>query len=934
VIRGAAVLHGAVDPLARTLNPEQLAAVRHGEGPLLILAGAGSGKTRVLTHRIAHLLHAGLARPGEILAVTFTNKAAGELRERVLHLVGPGAEKLWVSTFHAFGARLLRRESDALGLDRAFAIYDDADQLAALKRACQASDVDLDKAKQILGRIDRWKNAGLLPPDVQPEPFDVPAKTAARVYARYQQELQSSQAVDFGDLIVRSLELLTKHADLGEKYSQRFRYILVDEFQDTNPAQYQLLLALAKTHGNLCVVGDDDQSIYRWRGAEVSNIIDFPKQFPACRVVKLEQNYRSSANILAAAHAVIAKNERRADKKLWTQASAGEPLRVLAAEDERDEASQIARGIHQESGLGTSFSEMAVFYRQNAQSRVLEDALRAARVPYRVVRGRSFYDRAEVKDVAAYLRLCINPRSDGDILRIINTPARGIGETTVERLRASAQRAGGSLWEALLSLEHDGELPGAAKAKLVPFRNLLTHLQRQAAADPSAAGNIERVLDESGMEARFQLEGDEGADRIDNLRELLGAARDFDRAWEETQALAASGEAAALAPQSAARTAAPDDLLNPNDLATASEQRDQREAERLFALDDEGKSAVAQWPQAQAQSAPHDPAVPDGRELPDLRAALAAAAPDLDDAGASADTPLLGFLEQLSLVGDADAGDEGEKVSLMTLHAAKGLEFDAVWLTGMEERVFPGARALGQSGPEATGIENPDELAEERRLCYVGMTRARKRLNLTLARCRALFGELRFNPPSRFLREIPPALATGLAALDLSEPGSDGGGFRGGGGYRSAGGWQGGAGGGFSGGQGGRGGYGQGGGRLRDEFDQRPHSDDNGPRFAPPARRPFNAGASGSSSSASRPPPARSGAFSSSGNASAANSASATSAAKSIDGFSRGTRVRHPSFGVGAVEELEGTGTNLKLTVRFPPGVGLKKVLARFLERI
>ena len=266
-----------MDPLARTLNPEQLAAVRHGEGPLLILAGAGSGKTRVLTHRIAHLLDAQAARPGEIMAVTFTNKAAGELRERVQRLVGPGAERLWVSTFHAFGARILRRESDALSLDRAFAIYDDADQLAALKRACQASDVDLDKAKQILGRIDRWKNAGLLPLQVQPEPFDVPAKTAARVYARYQLELQSSQAVDFGDLIVRVLELFSLRQDLADRYSERFRYILVDEFQDTNPAQYQLLKALARAHGNLCVVGDDDQSIYRWRGAEVSNIIDFPK---------------------------------------------------------------------------------------------------------------------------------------------------------------------------------------------------------------------------------------------------------------------------------------------------------------------------------------------------------------------------------------------------------------------------------------------------------------------------------------------------------------------------------------------------------------------------------------------------------------------------------------------------------------------------------
>ena len=872
-----------MDTLARTLNPEQLAAVRHGEGPLLILAGAGSGKTRVLTHRIAHLLDAGAARPGEIMAVTFTNKAAGELRERVLKLVGPVAERLWVSTFHAFGARILRRESDALGLDRAFAIYDDADQLAALKRACQACEVDFDKAKQIAGKIDRWKNAGQLPPQVVVEPFDVPGKTAARVYARYQQELQASQAVDFGDLIVRVLELFQKHKAIADRYAERFRYILVDEFQDTNPAQYSLLRELSSVHGNLCVVGDDDQSIYRWRGAEVSNIIDFPNHFPGCRVVKLEQNYRSSANILAAAHAVIAINEKRAEKKLWTKEPAGEKLRLISAEDERDEASQIARAIHLENNRETPFSEMAVFYRQNAQSRVLEDALRAARVPYRVVRGRSFYDRAEVKDVAAYLRLGINPRSDGDILRIINTPARGIGDTTVERFRATASSLGLSLWETLGKLE-DTDVAQNAKTKLIPFRALLTKLMKQAQADPSAAGAIERVLEQTGMEDRFQLEGEEGQDRLDNLRELLGAARDFDLAWEEQRELAQAPEdepgegAVALAGES------------PRVVTTTKAPEAEEDDSFEF-----GENAA--HPNRTDSS------------LPGLKAALAAAATDLDDEGRAADTPLLGFLEQLSLVGDADAGDDGEKVSLMTLHAAKGLEFDAVWLTGMEERVFPGSRALGLSGPDASGQEDPDELAEERRLCYVGMTRARKRLTLSLARARALFGELRFNAPSRFLKEIPTTLAIGLEKLDFSPRNNFSGGWGGGGG------WQGGQ---SRGGQGGRGQV------SHNEFDQRPHSDD-GPR-APPSfaspRKPFSA--SPGRPPSSYPPPA----------SASASGAPKASANLSVDGFGRGTRVRHPSFGVGAVEDLEGAGQNLKLTVRFPPGVGLKKVLARFLEKI
>jgi len=838
-----------VDALAKVLNPPQLEAVRHGQGPLLILAGAGSGKTRVLTHRIAHLLRERLARAPEILAVTFTNKAAGELRERVEKLVGPEADRLWVATFHAAGARILRREAEALGLTRSFAIYDDADQLSEVKRAASDLGMDAATARQQLSRIDRWKNAGLLPDEVRVGDYDVPGKAALGVYRRYQAALQASNAVDFGDLIVRVLELFKKRDDILQNYAGRFRHVLVDEFQDTNPAQYQLLKLLASVHGNLCVVGDDDQSIYRWRGAEVDNILDFPRQFPGTKVVRLEQNYRSSGRILAAAHAIIEKNERRAEKKLWTAAGEGDKVRLVLAEDERDEGARVASELYAENARGTAYSEMAVFYRANAQSRALEDALRARRVPYRVVRGRSFYDRAEIKDVAAYLRLCVNPRSDGDLLRVINTPPRGIGDTTVEHLRASANRLGLSLWEALAS--DDPELPSNARTKLAPFKALMEKLRQGVASDAGAADAIERVIEETGYADRLRLEGEEGEDRLENLLELVGAAREFDRAW--------AGEAIAPSePEPGAKTPAPAEVkpLVPNPLT-------QTRAQYLRAV----RSAPGSLGSPQAAEEPPG-------DRPDAAAALAAAAPD-DDEGGRADTPLLGFLEQLALVGDADAAGGGDRVSLMTLHAAKGLEFDAVWMTGMEERVFPSSRSLGQTGPMASGEEDPAEMAEERRLCYVGMTRARKRLTLSLARCRTLFGELRFNVPSRFVRELPPEVTEGLAALDRLSPMQE---------------------------------------RARkdvfyDDFDQSPRYPDESSLRALPARNKMRD---------SRYDPA--------------SKPAVKQAVPGVGGLGRGARVRHPSFGVGTVEDSDGEGMNRKLVVRFGPGVGLKRVLARFID--
>ena len=596
-------------------------------------------------------------------------------------------------------------------------------------------------------------------------------------------------------------------------------------------------------HGNLGVVGDDDQSIYRWRGAEVDNILDFPKHFPGTRVVRLEQNYRSSGRILAAAHAIIEKNERRAEKKLWTAAGEGEKVRVVLAEDERDEGARIASELYAENARGTAYSEMAVFYRANAQSRALEDALRARRVPYRVVRGRSFYDRAEVKDIAAYLRLCLNPRSDGDLLRVINTPPRGIGDTTVEHLRASANRLGLSIWEALSS--SDPEMPSNARAKVAPFKALIDELRKGVAQDAGAADAIERVIEQTGYADRLRLEGEEGEDRLENLLELVGAAREFDRAW--------AGELPQPEVLEVAPAASPEPKpLVPNPLT-------QTRAQYLRAV----RAAPGSLGSSLASEDPPG-------DRPDPAAALAAASPDDEDG--RADTPLLGFLEQLALVGDADAAAGGDRVSLMTLHAAKGLEFDAVWMTGMEERVFPSARSLGQTGPAASGEEDPAEMAEERRLCYVGMTRGRKRLSLSLARCRSLFGELRFNVPSRFVRELPDGLTEGLASLERLSPMQE---------------------------------------RARkdvfyDEFDQRPRYREDAPL---PARNKMRD---------SRYDPA--------------SKPVVRQAAPGVGGLGPGARVKHPSFGVGTVEDSDGEGMNRKLVVRFGPGVGLKKVLARFID--
>ncbi len=645
------------------LNPPQREAVLHGDGPLLILAGAGSGKTRVITRRIAYLVRARGVRPWQILAVTFTNKAAREMRDRLSALLGTEVNELTVSTFHSAAAHMLRREADRVGLTRSFVIYDDADQLQVVKRAMRDAHVDmaLVSPREILSRIDHQKNLGRLPKDMNPGPEDYRGRVTQAVYRVYERLLRAANAADFGDLLLLLVVLLRKNSDVLERYRQRFRHVLVDEFQDTNPVQYELLKLLAPPGSNLAVVGDDDQSIYRWRGASVRNILDFPDDYASTKVVKLEQNYRSDQAILEAAHAVIAKNSRRMAKKLWSERPRGESLGLLITRDERGEAQEIAGRIHQLNREGQiGFQQMAVFYRVNAQSRVLEETLRLSRIPYTVVNARSFYERAEIKDAVAYLRLMVNPKSDADLLRIINKPARGIGETTLERLSDFATGAGQSLFEALASADQIASLNSAAVRRLRGVRELLDSLNRFSVTAPDAASAVEKMLSETGLVARLQDEGtDEALARAENLRELLGASQEFDL--------------------------------------------------------------------------------------------IPAAAPTPDDDFGVPASPLEAFLEQISLIGEADT-DVGEgRVALMTLHAAKGLEFDAVFMVGMEDGVFPHSRALAHDADK-------EEMAEERRLCYVGFTRARKRLFLSLAQTRSLFGELKFNSPSRFLSDVPPSL--------------------------------------------------------------------------------------------------------------------------------------------------------------------------------
>ncbi len=655
-----------------TLNEPQRAAVECTEGPLLVLAGAGSGKTRVLTYRIAHILEDLNVAPWEILAITFTNKAAAEMRERLQGLVGPRTRGMWVSTFHSMCVRILRADAERLGFDKNFTIYDTDDQKRLYKEIMAELDIDPKRfpINALMNRISTAKNDLLAPGPFAKEALDPVGKVAARVYERLQERLKQANAFDFDDLLLYAYLLLKNHPDVLEAYQLRFRYILVDEYQDTNHAQYEICRLLAAAHGNIMVVGDDDQSIYSWRGADIRNILEFEKDYPACTTIKLEQNYRSVGNVLAAANAVIANNQHRKAKKLFTDQPDGEKIHVYMASDERDEGRWIAGEIEKQRRAGLSYSQCAVFYRTNAQSRMLEDMLLRAGVPYRIVGGTRFFDRAEIRDVMAYLTLVINPADDIAAKRVINTPRRGIGKSTVERVEQFAREMGMTFMEGAELAVADPELRASVRRSLGEFVQLVHDAQSYSG---ELRKLVEAIIDKSGLIGALQAEGtDEARGRIENIQEFLSVVDEFVDTHDEEDA----------------------DYAAP----TVGDQVGDAEAEPVRVLR--------------------------GDSLAD-------------------------FLEWVRLRTDLDTlGEDGQAVTMMTVHASKGLEFDCVFVAGMEETLFPHMN----STDDAAGIE------EERRLAYVAITRARKTLFLTSAYTRQIFGQTQSNPVSRFVHEIPPEL--------------------------------------------------------------------------------------------------------------------------------------------------------------------------------
>ena len=644
--------------LLDSLNPTQLDAVKHTEGPLLVLAGAGSGKTRVLTHRISYVLDQGLAAPEEILAITFTNKAAREMKDRVALLVGPDSRRMWVSTFHAFCARILRAHADKLGYKREFTIYDGADQVRLVKRCIVELGKDPKRfnPRSFQAQISAAKNVLMSPDDFLRNTEGYIAENVAEVYDLYQRRLYENNAMDFDDLIMQTVALLEVFPEVRERYQRRFKYIHVDEYQDTNHAQYRLVNLLAAAHHNLCVVGDDDQSVYSFRGADIRNVLEFERDYPEAKVVKLEQNYRSTQTILDAANAVVANNASRKAKELWTAGPPGERIRIFTASDEYAEARFVVSEIERLLDSGARPADVAAFYRTNAQSRALEDVLVREGVPYQIVGGVRFYERAEIKDSMAYLSVISNPADSVALERIINVPKRGLGNTSVARLQNHARRSSVTLYEALAEAE-EVDLTGAAKKSCRALYNLFEGW-RVAAREVPPAELIGAVLDESGYRKELESEATiEAESRLENLEELINAAKEYERVEPE---------------------------------------------------------------------------------------------PTLD-----------GFLQEQALYSEQDnLTSEGGRVTLMTLHNAKGLEFRHVFVVGMEEGTFPHARSLDEQN-----------LEEERRLCYVGITRAMETLTLSYAKLRSSWGEREYQIPSRFLSEIPEALKAGTVPSSISRRG-------------------------------------------------------------------------------------------------------------------------------------------------------------------
>ena len=769
----------SADVLARELNPPQLEAVLHPPGPMVIVAGAGSGKTRVITYRLARLVATG-ADARRIVAVTFTNKAAGELRERVDKLLWErmrvGSRGLWVGTFHAISARILRQWGEAVGLRKDFVIYDDDDQKRLLGRVLTDLKVPerMFPVRQVLSAIDRAKNNGTTAESFNSDDYfdDVIGKA----YKLYEERLGAANATDFGGLLMKTLQLCAGETPAAQEIAERFDHVLVDEFQDTNSVQYRLVRLLARRTGSITVVGDEDQSIYRWRGADIRNILDFERDYPNAFVVKLEQNYRSTGHILRAANAIIEKNSERRPKRLFTEAGDGEPIVLFEGETERDEAEFVASRIEDALSATLAPRDFAVFYRTNAQSRVLEDALRARNLPYVVVGGTRFFDRAEIKNLICYLRAIANPDDGLALQRIINVPVRGIGATTVDRIGDLINERKISAWQALELVSTDEELLGSGpRKKVAAFVEMMRKLRTEGAG-LGPASLAEKVLEESGYrdalasEATMEAEG-----RSENLLELVAQMREYEREAEEPT--------------------------------------------------------------------------------------------------------LHGFLERVALASDVDGYDPDKgAVSLMTVHTAKGLEFPVVYLTGLEERIFPHARS----------VDDDSAVEEERRLCYVAVTRARTLLHLSRVRRRRLSGQELPGIPSRFLRDLP---MESVESIVMARP---------------------------------------------PEYAAYGSSDGRGPWGGRWSRDDESAAAPRRDEFAHLPP----------GRARAAGPHAALPRAKpgeivveydeeasaSGPGLQVGAKLRHPSFGIGEVRAWQGAGAELKVTMKFP-GTGVKTILARFLTR-
>ena len=709
------------------LNPAQREAVECTRGPLLVLAGAGSGKTRVLTVRIAHMIADEGVRPWQVLAITFTNKAAAEMRERLEALLPAGTRGMWVCTFHAMCVRMLREDPELIGYRPNFTIYDDDDSRRLVKTIM--ADLDIDQKQfpmnSIRAKISSAKNA-MVGPDEMASSSNPADRAAARVYRELDHRLAKANAMDFDDLLVKTFELLSKRPEVLERYQDRFRQISVDEYQDTNHVQYAITNLLAARYRNLMVVGDDDQSIYSWRGADIQNILDFEKDYPDAHVVRLEQNYRSTGHILAAANAVVANNSRRKPKRLFTDAGDGEKIRVFQASDERDEGRWIGSEIEKLHDGGTSYDDMAVFYRTNAQSRILEDMFLRAGVPYKIVGGTRFFDRAEVRDVMAYLKLVVNPDDDVAALRVVNTPRRGIGTTSINKIRELAADEGISFFSACeLAIAETGLLGAKVRSALAEFTGVI-EAGRHFTGE--LADVVDAIVDRSGLIRALEAEHSVEADgRIENIREFMGVAAEFDEthdAVETLESLAQLRAAGALEPSPAASAAAVG-------VAEAGAQG-QPAGEGVFSPAGLTPGAVPPSDFAQRASA--------------AGAELEGTAPGVRPPVASEKLPAL--IEWLALRSDLDSlAGQTHAITMMTIHSAKGLEFPVVFVAGMEEGIFPHTSYEG----------DPAAVEEERRLAYVAITRARKKLYLTYAATRRTYGSTQANPPSRFLNEIPAA---------------------------------------------------------------------------------------------------------------------------------------------------------------------------------